>query len=276
MAAFNSELIAFSVVAAGGFVFAIVAGALPASLGIVALPLCIVALLAAIVALSARWYYFMFNPMLHMKGGLVTLDTNEPFYMSQNNNSILVRSGEYVYATAFIRVPMYSSATEMNDEQKLNFAELFARMVGVSKDPIRVSSQLYSINKDDYIARVNGKLNEAEGKYSTLQADKKASKTDLDRIKGEVTMWHNLLDSVAKANSQALTVYACTTAIGGTEEQAVNLVALKSDEIAAGISATLGIAASVVTGAELLVLIEPEFMIPPTTISELMKYSATQ
>ena len=52
-------------------------------------------------------------------------------------------------------------------------------------------------------------------------------------------------------------------------------MAIKADEIAAGISATLGISATVITGNEILVFIEPDYMIPPATIGEVMKFRGT-
>ena len=272
----NQEMIIFIAIAAVGFVFATLTGLPSPGLSPVALVFALIALLAAVLAFATRYYYYLYAPMLRAKSGNVVLDSGDAFYMSQNASAILVRKDNLIYATAFIKVPVYSSSTEMNDEQKFNFANVFSRMVSVSKTPIRVTSQLYSINKDEYISRVTSRLNEAESRYNAIQLDKNASKPQLDRIKGEVTMWHNLLDSVSKANSQALDVYAAVTVFGGTEEEALNLIALKADEIAAGISATVGVTASVVTGTEMLVMIEPEYMIPPTTISELMRYSQTQ
>lgn len=269
-------MVIFIVIAAVGFVFATLTGLPPASLSPVALLLAIIALIAAVLAFATRYYYYLYAPVLRSKSGSVVLDPDDAFYMSQNGNAILVRKDNLIYATSFIKVPVYSSSTEMNDEQKFNFSNVFSRMVSISKTPIKVTSQLYSINKDDYIARVTSRLNEAEARYNAIQLDKNASKPQLDRIKGEVTMWHNLLDSVSKANSQALDVYAAVTVFGGTEEEAMNMISLKADEVAAGISATVGVSASVVTGADMLVLVEPEYMIPPTTISELMRYSQNQ
>jgi hypothetical protein len=259
-----------------GLIFAFLSGTMPQGLGIVAFVFSVIALAAAILAMSMRYYSYLFGPMLRMKGGSVVLDASDAFYLSQNGNAVIVRGDDAVYATSFIKVPVYSSATEMSDEQSYNFANLFSRIVSLSKTPIRITSQLYSINKDDYLARINTRLAEAENKYSILQAQKGAKKPDLDRIKGEVTMWHNMLDSVSKANSQALEVYAQVTVSGGTEDEALNLIALKTDEISSGISAALGVSASVVSGTEALVLLEPEYMIPPTTTTELMRYAQAE
>lgn len=87
-------------------------------------------------------------------------------------------------------------------------------------------------------------------------------------------MWHNLLGSVNKVKSQALEAFAMTTAYGGNEEEAINLALQQADELAAGISAVFGIAASVMEGDEILKFVEPESMIPLVTISEQMRERA--
>lgn len=272
----GSQRLVFAVIAGIGLVCAIIMGLVPASLSPLALVLAVVALVATLVAYATKDYFFLFDSMLHMKNMTAVIDGNDPFYMAPSGDAIVVRRGEEVYATAFVKVPIYSSSTEMADEDRYNFSLLFARMISISKTPMRVSSQLHPINKDDYIARINAKLNESEVRYNTLQGDKTADPKALDRVKGEVTMWRNMLDNVSRSNSQELEVYASITAIGGSEEEAINLVAIKADEIAAGISATLGITATIVTGDEMLVFIEPDYMIPPTTISEVMKYKGMQ
>ncbi len=268
----GSQRLVFAIFAGVGLVCAFVMWLVPVGLSLLALIIALVALGATILAFATKDYFFMFDAILHMKNMSAVIDGNDPFYLAPNGNSILVRRGGDIFATAFIKIPVYDSATEMSDEQKYNFSLLFARLISISKTPMRLSSQLNTINKDEYIVRINTKLNESEGRYNTLQGDSTTDPKALDRIKGEVTMWRNLLDNVSRSNSQELMVYASITALGNSEDEAINLVAIKADEISAGISATLGVTATIVTGNEILVFIEPDYMIPPTTISEVMKY----
>ncbi len=268
----GSQRLVFAIIAGIGLVCAIITGLVPAGLSEFALIFAIICIVATLIAFASKDHFFMFDAFLHMKNMTAVIDGNDPFYMAPSGNAIIVRRDNEVFATAFIKIPIYSSATEMDDDEKYNFALLFARLISISKTPIRISSQLHSINKDEYISRINTKLNESEGRYNTLQSDTNANPKALDRVKGEVTMWRNMLDNVSRSNSQELEVYAMVTALGNSEDEAVNLVALKADEISAGISATLGVTASVITGNEILIFIEPDYMIPPATISEVMKY----
>lgn len=81
-------------------------------------------------------------------------------------------------------------------------------------------------------------------------------------------MWRNLLDSISKTHSRALILYAMVSALGGNEEEAANIAYQRAEELAGGISATLGVVAYVASGSELLTLLEPENMIPVETVSE--------
>lgn len=272
MADNGKQRLIFVVIAGVSFLLAILMGFIPPFLSPVALVISLVALGGAIIAFMTKDYFYMMTPLQHMKNGTATIDAEDPFYISLNGNAIVTRREDLVYATAFIRIPVYVSSTEMSDEDKFNFSNIFARIVSISKIPMRISAQLYSINKDEYISRISSKLNEAESRYNTVLGDKSSPQRSIDRVKGEVTMWHNMLDNVSRSNSQALDIYASVTSVGNSEDEAVNLVSLKSDELAAGISATIGVQATVVTGNAMLVYIEPDFMIPPATISELMRY----
>ncbi|MDE1823537.1 MAG: hypothetical protein KGH50_04385, partial [Candidatus Micrarchaeota archaeon] len=71
--------------------------------------------------------------------------------------------------------------------------------------------------------------------------------------------------------SQGQMAYAMVSATGASEEEAVNLAIQKAEEAAAGISATLGVTASLARGDEILAFLEPEYVIPPTTVAEMMK-----
>ncbi|MDE1804998.1 MAG: hypothetical protein KGH59_04430, partial [Candidatus Micrarchaeota archaeon] len=87
-------------------------------------------------------------------------------------------------------------------------------------------------------------------------------------MKGEVTMWHNLLDSISKVQSHALFHYAMVSASGSTDEEAIALATQQAEELAAGIGAILGTSATLMTGEEILLATEADYTIPFSTINE--------
>jgi hypothetical protein len=231
----------------------------------------IFALLFDLLAFSTKFYTSFFMPFVRMKGRSVVLEDNEPFFMAPTGNAIIVRRESNIYASTFIKIPTYKSSTEMNADEKTDFARLFSRALTLTKKPVKFSTQLYVINKDSYINNIRNRLNEVEEKYQNATVSNDVSKEESERIKGEVTMWHNLLDNVSRIKSQSLETYAMTTAQGNNEEEAVNLALQEAGEVATGISSTFGISASIMEGDEMLKFIEPNYMIPLVTISEQMR-----
>ncbi len=231
----------------------------------------VVALALDVLAFSTKYYFQFFVPFSQMKGRTVLLNDGEAFTIAPSGNAIVVRNGQDTYASAIVKIPSYRSATEMTDAEKVDFAKMFGRVVSLARSPVKFAAQLYVINKDAYISNIKAKLDEAEERYQGTVLSKSLSKADSERIRGEVTMWHNLFDSVNKTRSQSLEAYAMVTSPGNTEEEAVNLALQQADEIATGVSAIFGISASIAEGTDLLKFLEPDYMIPAVTISEQMR-----
>ena len=248
-------------------IITILTGTLPIP-SILKVVLLAIALMLDILAASTRYYAYLFIPFTKIKNGTVTLSEEEPFILSPSGNAIIFREGSDVFATAFIKIPIYKSATEMNDEEKVDFARLFSRIVSLSKTPFRITAQMYLINKDDYITKIRDKLNEVEDKYQKGIVEKVASQGMMERMKGEITMWHNLLESISRIQSHALLNYASVTASGSTEEEATALATQQADELSAGIGAILGASAALMTNEEILLVTQPDFTIPFSTVSE--------
>lgn len=236
----------------------------------------ILAIAADILAMSTRYFTYLFEPLTKMKNRKLVIDSNDPYIMSPSGNAIMRREGDSVYATVFIKIPIYRSGTEMQDDEKTDFATTFGRMLSIIKEPFRISTQLYVLNKDEYTDKIRTRLNEAQDRYNQMMSKEEqggeASAKEVDpaaeRVRGELTMWRNMLESVNKARAHSMISYAAITAQGNTEDEAVNRAIAKGDELATGISSTFGITATLALGKELLKFIEPDQMIPVANLNE--------
>jgi len=261
----NSQITSFVILLAIAFALEVVALGFPASA--LKFVLSLIAVIFAVLAFSMRYYSYIFMPLLHAKNKNIVLSEYEPFILAPSGNAITTHSESFVYATAYVRIPVYSSSTEMEDEEKQDFSTLFSRVVSLSKSPIKISTQMSVLNKDDYINKVKDKLNDAENRYQVITNDKAAKPEAVERIKGEVTMWHNLLDNITKLQSLAAISYIGVTAMGGNDEEAINMALQKANELAAGIGAIYGVVADIISSPEIFLLIEPEYIIPFSTVN---------
>ena len=226
------------------------------------------AALACIFSASTRYYLYIYGPFLRAKNKTMVIEDDEPFTVAPAGNALLSRHNGMVYSTMFVKIPIYQSATEMTDDEKYDFAKMFSRIVSLNKNPFMVTSQLYVVNKDDFINRIKDKIGTSEQTYQERMNDKSVAPELLERSKGEVTMWHNLLDHVSSNQSFSLLNYVSVTAAGNTEEEAISLSSQRAEELASGISSIVGTNATVITGEELLITAIPEHAIPYSTISE--------
>ncbi len=268
-----SQKFLFTLLLLATFLLVFITYVLP--IGIIAkFVIALLALLLDVLAFSTKLYMSFFIPFLRMKNKTLVIDDNEAFTIAPSNNAIISRRGSDVYASAFVRIPTYRSASEMNQEEKIDFVRLFSRTLTISKTPVRFSAQLYVIDKDVYISNIKNRMSEAEERYQNTSLNKSARKEDVERINGEATMWHNLFDSVNRQRSLALDVFAMVTAVGNTEEEASTLALQQADELSAGVSSVFGVQASIIEGEDMLKYLEPDHMIPVSTVSEEMRTRA--
>lgn len=267
----NTQLMLFGILVGAAIVVTVAAQAV--HIWAVSAVLAILALLVALAAFLTKDYVYLLDAVRNRKGNTLVLGSEEAFVLTPSGNALIRRENGSVYASCFVRIPIYRSATEMSNEEKIELSKLFGRVLTLSKEPIRLSAQLYMINKDKYIERLRNMLNESEEKYRGMQSISGGERQQemIDRIRGEVTMWRNLLENVSKSRSQVLVLYAMASAIGGTDEEAATLAYNQAEDLAGGISATLGVNATVVTGNDMLAFVEPDFMIPMETVSERLR-----
>ncbi len=268
----NSSFILFIGFLGGAFMCVAIISVLPPGYSYITFPVLIIGLFLDVMAASTRFYSYFFLPFMKRKNNVVTLNSEPAFYVTSSGNAIIVRDGENIYASSFVKIPVYSSATEMTEDEKLNFSRMFAKLITInSRYPMKLVSQLYYLNKDDYIKKISAKLNDAEDRYEKLKNDKTTPEKLIERAEGELAMWHNLFDGVNKSPSQNQVAYAMVSAVGANEEEAVAIAMQRAEEVAAGAGSIFGVIASISSGEEMLAHVEPEYSIPPATISELMK-----
>ena len=104
-------------------------------------------------------------------------------------------------------------------------------------------------------------------RQAELQA-KDAPKSDLDRTRGKLAMWRNMLDSISKGFSFELSTYVTVSAKGSKEYEASSLAQQKAKEMMSGIGSVFGVPPSIITGQDLLRFVEPEYLLPISTVTE--------
>jgi len=266
----EQKLIIFMVFLIIAFVFLAAAASIPNAnilFGIIKIIFLIIAIFFSILAFASRYYTYLIIPLFKQHSKNLVLSTENAYWLSASNDAILRKEGDDFLATAIINIPLYTSSTEMSIEERLNFARQVGRLVSVTSYPMRITAQLYVMNKDSYIQKLRDTISSVENSEAKLTQDG-APSSEISKVHGALAMWKKMLDNVSKASSLELASFATISARGVKEYEAVNIVHQKAMEIMSGIGATLGILPNIIVGNDLLKFVEPEFLIPYSTISE--------
>ncbi len=243
--------------------------AIPKNLGFdfLKLLLLLIAMLFDVLAFSSRFYTYLLVPILQQRKNKIVLSNEDPYWFSTSMDAIIKKKGDDFISTVYISIPLYKSATEMSDEEKIDFSMQVSRLVGLSKEPVRYTAEMFVMNKDSYIQTLRDKISTIETQESeVLQKNQQGIK--LERIKGQLSMWRNILDKVIKTQSFELGTYVTVSAIGTKEFEAVSLAQQRAREMISGIGAIFGVSPILVTGKDILKYIEPEYLIPFSTVTE--------
>lgn len=229
--------------------------------------LIIIAMAFDLLAFASRYYSQYMVAFLKQHSKSIVLSEENAYKLSETGEAVIARKGENYVATMYMSVPLYVSGSEMSPEERLDFGKQIGRLVSINKDPVRYTTQMRIMNKDFYIESIRDMVTSTENEVVKLQ-ESNGPRAEIERLKGRIEMWNNILNSVGASQSLELISYAAVSASGGTELEAVTTAQQKARDLMSGISATLGVMPLLAVGNELIALIEPEHSIPFTTVTE--------
>lgn len=219
-----------------------------------------------IIGYASRYYSYLIVPILKQRRRHIVLSDQVPYSLASTGDCIVSKRGEDFIATAYINIPMYVSATEMTDEERQRFSAQISRLVSVNKEPVRFSSVLRVMDKDDYLKKIKELIGVAENDENV--AVQKNDELEIGRARGKLSMWKKILDHIGSKSSMELVTFATVSATGGKEYEAITIAQQKAKELMNGIGTILGVTPNIIVGNEILKLVEPEYLIPLSTISE--------
>jgi hypothetical protein len=238
--------------------------------------LCLVlAVLFDIVAFASRYYTYLILPFAKQHRRNIVLSDQTPYWLSSTGESIIRKEGQDFVATVYINIPLYVSASEMTDEEKARFTTQVSRLVGLSKEPVRFTAELYLMNKDTYIQKLKDTISRIEDEEAKLVAQKSTG-PELEHLRGGISMWRKMLDNVSAYTSYELGTFAAVSAKGIKESEAITFAQQRARELMSGIGTVLGVSPNIVVGSEILKYVEPEYLIPYSTITEQIERNVRQ
>ncbi len=226
----------------------------------------ILAMAFVVIGFSCRYYSYLIAPILKQRSRHIILSDQVPYWLATTGDCIVSKRNEDFIATAYINIPLYVSSSEMSDEERERFASQMSRLVGVNKEPVRFSSVLRIMDKDDYLKKIKELIGIAENDESI--ALQRGGPIEIERARGKLSMWKKILDTIGSKSSMELVTFAAVSATGGKEYEAITIAQQKAKELMNGVGTILGVTPNIIVGSEILKLVEPEYLIPLSTVSE--------
>jgi hypothetical protein len=227
----------------------------------------ILAVFFDVMAFASRYYTYLMVPLAKQRTKNVVISDQSPYWVSNNGDSIVRKETNDFIATVYVNIPLYISSSEMNEDEKLRFTSQVSRLVGLSKEPVRFTTELYLMNKDKYIQKLKDVITQIEGDEAKL-VEANITGPQLEQTRGKLSMWKKMLDNISNESSFELGTFAAISARGSKEFEAISMAQQKAKELMNGIAATFGVPPNIVVGSELLKYIEPEYLIPYSTVTE--------
>lgn len=218
----------------------------------------------AIGAVALYKYGYVIVPLALQRANVVQI-MEGGFEIPPSNDVIIKNMGGIYYATKFLGVRIYESASEKSVEENIVYSEYFERAISSVKHVTKFAMMVYMKDITEYRNRIETKHAEAQLRLARERDKPDPDVLKLDRYEKEVGMWENQINKLTRGiKPMGCISYVMTTAVGVSKESATASAASQANELKATISNALNVQVDLLTGEEMLRCFQWEIMIPPT------------
>lgn len=262
MAINQSQIFAYG---AAGLAFLGFIGSFMSGGGIISILAGALSLTGAVFAILFYKYGYIFVPLITQFTKVVVLtDTG---YEIPSSQDVIVKKGAtgVYYASVFLGIRIFESASEKSPEQNLAYNEFFERAISNLKFVTKISYLLYVEDVSDKRKTIETRRAEAQLRLARERDKPEPDVLKLDRFEREVAKWDAELNKLIKGvKPMGAVAYAMTTGTGITKEAAIAAARSQANELKAVLTNALNVEIEVLTADEMLKAFEWEKMIPLT------------
>lgn len=219
----------------------------------------------ALFAVLFYRYGYILVPLITQQSRIVVM-TETGYEIPPTQDMIIKKSESGVYyATMFLGIRIYESASEKTLEENIAYNKFYERAISNLKFITKISYLLYVEDVTNKKKILETKRAEAQLRLSRERDKVDKDVLKLDRYEREIAKWELELVKLRRGLKPMGTIaYAMTTATGITKESAMAIVKNQANEIKAVLTNALNIEIDVLTADEMLRAFEWEKMLPIT------------
>ena len=231
---------------------------------IVAIVAALFCLIGAIGAVAIYKFGYVIVPLILQRGNIVQI-MEGGFEIPPSNDCVLKNVGGIYYASKYLGVRIYESASEKSSDENMVYSEYFERAISSVKYVTKFAMMVYIKDISEHRSRIETKHAEAQLRLARERDKPDPDVLKLDRYEKEVAMWENQINKLTRGiKPMGLLSYIMTTAVGISKESAMASANAQAHELRATIANALNVQVDVLMGDEMLRCFQWEVMIPPT------------
>lgn len=245
-----------------GALLAFVGGS--AGIGIFALIGGFLALLGSLFGVLFWRYGYLFIPLITERAKIVMM-TDTGYEIPPSQDVIVKNANGVFYASAFLGLRIFESATEKSAEDNLTYTQFFERAISNIKYVTKVAYLLYVEDVGEKRKMIETKRAEAQLRLARERDKAQPDVLRIDKLEKEVGVKDMELTRLIKGvKPMGIIAYAQTTAVGLSKDAAVATVRTQANELRTVLANALNVEVVLLTGDEMLKCFEWEKFFPMT------------
>lgn len=222
----------------------------------------IMAGLGAIGGVLIWKYGFLIIPLITQRTKTVMI-TSEGFEIPSEQDVIVKASNGVFYASAFLGLKIFESATEKTIEENVSYSKYFERAISNLKYVTKIAYMLYVEDVGEKRKMIETKRAESQLRLSREREKPEPDVLKIDRYERDVAHWDAQLNKLIKGvKPMGVVAYAMTTATGLSKEAAMAAARSQASELRTVLANALNVEVIQLSGDEMLKCFEWERFYP--------------
>ncbi|MCX6770049.1 MAG: hypothetical protein NT051_05230, partial [Candidatus Micrarchaeota archaeon] len=195
-------------------------------------------------------YGYVIMPIVLQRSNVVQI-MEGGFEIPPTNDVVLKNINGVYYASKYLGVRIFESASEKSAEENFVYSEYFERAISSVKHVTKFALMVYMKDISEHRSRIETKHAEAQLRLARERDKPDPDVLRLDRYEKEVAMWENQITKLTRGiKPMGVVSYVMTTAVGVSKEAAIAAVTGQANELRATIANALNVQVDSLNGEE--------------------------
>lgn len=215
------------------------------------------------------WRYgYIMIPLITERTKIVMM-SDLGYEIPPTQDVIIKNSNGIFYASAFLGLKIFESATEKSNEETMSYNQFFERAISNIKYVTKIAYLLYVEDVGEKRKLIETKRAEAQLRLARERDKGQPDVLRMDKLEREVAIWDNQLTKLIKGvKPMGVIAFAQTTAVGLSKDAAMATARSQANELKTVIANALNVEVVSLSGDEMLKCFEWDKFFP-TTVQEM-------